>query len=50
MALDEDFFKAAARVSPQSDALRDAYVEAMQGAAGDASLAAADQLAAVARR
>jgi thioredoxin-related protein len=50
MALDEDFFKAAARVSPQSDALRDAYVEAMQGAAGNASLAAADQLAAVARQ
>jgi protein disulfide-isomerase len=37
-------------VIPQADALRDAYVEAMQGAAGDASRAAADQLAAVARQ
>jgi len=49
MVLDADFFKAAVRVDAESDALRDAYVEAMQAAAGDASLAVADQLAAVAQ-
>ena len=50
MALDADFFRAAARAYPESDALRDAYVEAMQAAADDASLAAADRLAAVAQQ
>jgi thiol-disulfide isomerase/thioredoxin len=49
MALDDDFFKAAARLGPESDALRDAYAEAMRAAARDPSRAVADQLAAVAR-
>jgi thiol-disulfide isomerase/thioredoxin len=49
IALNADFFSAAARAAPEHDALRDAYLEAMQAAARDAHLAVADQLAAVAR-
>jgi hypothetical protein len=49
LTLDADFFKAAAHAGSESDALRDAYLEAMQAAAQDARLAIADQLAAVAR-
>ncbi|MFO1400937.1 MAG: thioredoxin family protein [Steroidobacteraceae bacterium] len=48
IALNADFFRAAARAAPEHDALRDAYLEAMQAAARDAHLAVADQLAAVA--
>jgi thiol-disulfide isomerase/thioredoxin len=49
IALNADFFRAAAGAAPEHDALRDAYLEAMQAAARDAHLAVADQLAAVAR-
>ena len=48
MALDENFFKAAARAGAEKDALRDTYLEAMRDAAGDPRLTVADQLSAVA--